>query len=86
MPANRAPFYYRSRPKCFANTDVDLQFYGCARPVVKVMKVSLRWRYRGANLKVLALQQAPHQAQSYLFKFPAEETDGRAKKTDQVAS
>ena len=55
------------------NADFDVVLYHPQKPVVLTMKVSLRERYKQAELEGLALRQVYRGANSYLITLSEEE-------------
>lgn len=76
------PFYYQAKFKHVPNADFDVVLYDKLRPVVLTMKVSLRERYKQADLEGLALRQVYRQAASYLITL----SDTEARKIEQKIS
>lgn len=66
------PFYYQAKFEHVPNADFDVVLYDKLRPVVLTMKVSLRERYKQADLEGLALRQVYRRATSYLITLSEE--------------
>lgn len=60
------PFYYQAQFTQVPNADFDVVCYHPKRPVVLSMKVSLRERYKQADLEGIALRQVYRNAECYL--------------------
>ena len=67
-----APFYYQANFTLVPNADFDLVCYHPRRPVVLSAKVSLRERYKQADLEGFALRQVYRNARSYLLTLSDE--------------
>jgi len=74
------PFYYQARFKHVPNADFDVVLYNEIAPIVLTMKVSLRERYKQADLEGLALRNVYRQAQSHLITLSENEVPGVTKK------
>lgn len=74
------PFYYQARFSLVPNADFDVVLYHPVRPVVLTMKVSLRERYKQADLEGVALRQVYRRARSYLITLSGEEAGGVTRK------
>ncbi len=74
------PFYYQAKFALVPNADFDVVCYNAKRPVVLSMKVSLRERYKQADLEGIALRQVYRNAESYLITLSNEETIGVSRK------
>ena len=61
------PFYYQAKFTQVPNADFDIVCYHAVRPVVLSAKVSLRERYKQADLEGFALRQVYRSAKSYLL-------------------
>lgn len=68
------PFYCQAKFQHVPNADFDVVLYDKLRPVVLTMKVSLRERYKQADLEGLALRQVYRQAASYLITLSDKES------------
>jgi len=68
------PFYFQARFRFVPNADFDVACYNPKRPVVLSMKVSLRERYKQADLEGMALRQVYRNAESYLITLSNEAT------------
>lgn len=62
-----APFYYQARFKRVPNADFDIVLYDSKRSVVLTMKVSMRERYKQADLEGLALRNVYRRQAGKLF-------------------
>ncbi len=69
-----APFYYQGRFERIPNAEFDVVCYERNRPVVLSMKVSLRERYKQADLEGMALRQVYRNAECYLLTLSGGET------------
>ena len=67
-----APFYYQAKFTLVPNADFDIVCYHNRRPVVLSAKVSLRERYKQADLEGFALSQVYRSAKSYLLTLSDE--------------
>jgi len=67
------PFYYQAQFAHVPNADFDVACYHPRRPVVLSMKVSLRERYKQADLEGVALRQVYRNAECYLITLNATE-------------
>ena len=76
------PFYYQANFERVPNADFDIVLYDAKRPVVLTMKVSLRERYKQADLEGLALRNVYRQAESYLITLEATEAPGVVSKIE----
>lgn len=76
------PFYYQARFELVPNADFDVVCYHPRRPVVLSMKVSLRERYKQADLEGIALRQVYRNAECYLITLSDEATGVSKKITD----
>ena len=74
------PFYYQANFAHVPNADFDVVCYDSRRPVVLSMKVSLRERYKQADLEGFALRQVYRNAESYLITLNAYEATGVSRK------
>lgn len=61
------PFYYQAAFSLVPNADFDIVCYNPKRPVVLSAKVSLRERYKQADLEGTVLRQVYRRAESYLL-------------------
>lgn len=77
---NIVPFYYQAKFALVPNADFDVVCYNPDRPVVLSMKVSLRERYKQADLEGFALRQVYRNAESYLITLSPDEGIGVSKK------
>lgn len=68
------PFYYQTRFSMVPNADFDIVCYDPRRPVVLSAKVSLRERYKQADLEGMILRQVYRGAESYLITLSAGES------------
>lgn len=68
------PFYFQAKFVLVPNADFDLVCYHPRQPVVLSAKVSLRERYKQADLEGLALRQVYRNARSYLLTLSDEQT------------
>ena len=68
------PFYYQTRFSLVPNADFDIVCYDPRRPVVLSAKVSLRERYKQADLEGMILRQVYRSAESYLITLSAGES------------
>ena len=75
-----APFYYQAKFERVPNADFDVVLYNRNRPVVLTMKVSLRERYKQADLEGMALRNVYRNAASYLVTLSADEAAAVARK------
>lgn len=66
------PFYYQAKFALVPNADFDVVCYNPKRPVVLSMKVSLRERYKQADLEGIALRQVHRNAECYLLTLSDE--------------
>ena len=73
------PFYYQAKFTLVPNADFDLVCYHPKRPVVLSAKVSLRERYKQADLEGFALSQVYRNARSYLLTLSDEQVGVREK-------
>ena len=73
------PFYYQAKFTLVPNADFDLVCYDPRRPVVLSAKVSLRERYKQADLEGFALSQVYRNARSYLLTLSDEQVGVREK-------
>lgn len=74
------PFYFQAKFERVPNADFDVVLYNEKAPIVLTMKVSLRERYKQADLEGLALRQVYRRAQSHLITLSAKEAVGVATK------
>ncbi len=72
---NIVPFYYQARFELFPNASFDIVLYHPQNPVVLTMKVSLRERYKQADLEGWALRQVYHGADNYLVTLSEKEAE-----------
>ena len=73
------PFYYQAKFTLVPNADFDLVCYHPKMPVVLSAKVSLRERYKQADLEGFALSQVYRNARSYLLTLSDEQVGVREK-------
>lgn len=76
------PFYYQANFERVPNASFDLVLYDTHRPVVLTMKVSLRERYKQADLEGFALRQVYRRARSYLVTLSEDEARSVQSKID----
>ena len=67
------PFYYQACFERVPNADFDVVLYDPTRPIALTMKVSLRERYKQADLEGAALRNVYRQAESYLITLSGQE-------------
>ncbi len=80
--AGITPFYYQAKFERVPNADFDVVLYCPKSPIVLTMKVSLRERYKQADLEGLALRQVYRSAKSYLITLSAGEAPNVVKKIE----
>lgn len=68
-----SPIYFQAKFTQIPNIDFDIICYSPIRPVLLSMKVSLRERYKQADLEALALKQVYRNARAYLLTLNAGE-------------
>lgn len=76
------PFYFQAQFALVPNANFDVVCYNPKRPVVLSMKVSLRERYKQADLEGIALRQVYRNAESYLITMNKVEAQGVARKIE----
>ena len=64
------------------NADFDIVLYDPKRPAVLTMQVSLRERYKQADLECLVLRNVYRRAEIYLITLSAKEAPGISKKIE----
>ena len=69
------PFYYQAKFELVPNVNFDIVLYHPQNPVVLTMKVSLRERYKQADLEGWVLKQVYRGAKSYLVTLSASEQE-----------
>ena len=69
------PFYYQAQLLHVPNCEFDIVLYQPKQPVVLSVKVSLRERYKQADLEGMALKQVYRQARHYLITLSEDEAD-----------
>lgn len=74
MRENITPFYFQAKFQFVPNADFDVVCYDINRPVVLSMKVSLRERWKQADLEGRALRQVYRHAEIYLITLSEEES------------
>lgn len=74
------PFYYQAEFALVPNANFDIVLFHHRRPVVLSMKVSLRERYKQADLEGNALRQVYRNAECYLVTLSTDEVRGVARK------
>ena len=67
------PFYYQTKFIHVPNCEFDIVFYNNKKPVVLSVKVSLRERYKQADLEGMFLKQVYRQAKQYLITLSKSE-------------
>lgn len=77
------PFYFQARFALVPNADFDVICYNPQQPVALSMKVSLRERYKQADLEGGALQQVYRRARCYLITLSESEAKGISAKIAQ---
>ena len=70
---NITPFYYQAKFLHVPNCDFDVALYHPGKTVVLTLKVSLRERYKQADLEGIALRQVYRGANSYLITLNEKE-------------
>ena len=78
--AGVVPFYYQTQFAFVPNADFDVALYDPVDPVVLSMKVSLRERYKQADLEGGALRQVYRRAKCYLITLSNDEALGIRRK------
>ena len=73
------PFYYQAKFALVPNADFDIVCYHPRMPVALSAKVSLRERYKQADLEGIALRQVYRNARSYLLTLSDEQAGVRDK-------
>ena len=76
------PFYYQAKFALVPNADFDLVCYDRHYPVVLSMKVSLRERYKQADLEGTALRHVYRNAKCYLITLSDKEVANVSKKIE----
>ncbi len=75
-------FYYQAKFELMPNVDFDILLYHPQKPVALTMKVSLRERYKQADLEGWALKQVYRRANSYLITLSEKEKRRLKEKID----
>ena len=65
-------FYYQAKFELMQNVDFDILLYHPQKPVALTMKVSLRERYKQADLESLELKRVFREARCYLITLEEE--------------
>ena len=73
------PFYFQARLNHVPNAEFDFVCFDPTRPVVLSCKVSLRERYKQADLEGMALKQVYRLAESHLITLSKEATGVKKK-------
>ena len=76
---NVLPFYYQAQIYLVPNATFDIVCFNSRKPVVLSCKVSLRERYKQADLEGTVLRQVYRLAESYLLTLSDEQTGVQAK-------
>ena len=79
MCENVLPFYYQAKFALVPNATFDIVCFNPRKPVVLSCKVSLRERYKQADLEGTVLRQVYRLAESHLLTLSYEQTGVQAK-------